>query len=75
MTTYEKLIFVIIWITSLVSGFFSCWKIYKFVKNRLKNMIENGITISIKNFMFLEKIKKLNIELVKISEEKPILEN
>lgn len=67
MTVYERIIFVVIWLTTIISSVLTIWKIYSFIKNRLKQLNKNGTPLSIKNFVFMKKIED-EIKLTNIIE-------
>ena len=72
MTHIEKVVFVLIWIGSIISGTFSTWKIYSFIKNRIIKMKEKGIIITVRNFIFFSSIKhgkRESLELIEISSQ------
>lgn len=75
MSIYEKIIFLVIWITSIISSLFSVWKLNKYIKQRKQKIIEYGYRPSIKTFLFIEKMPKNNYNMSVIVEEKPMLEN
>jgi len=75
MSIYEKIIFLVIWITSIISSLFSVWKLNKFIKQRKQKIIEYGYRPSIKTFLFIEKMPKNNYNMSVIVEEKQMLEN
>ena len=75
MSIYEKIIFLVIWITSIISSLFSVWKLNKYIKQRKQKIIEYGYRPSIKTFLFIEKMPKSNYNMSVIVEEKPMLEN
>ena len=77
MSNYERIVFVLIWVASLLSGCVSIWKLYQFVKERLQILKNNEITFSIKKFIFLERVIKEQVRLINITENdtQPMIQN
>jgi len=73
MTEIEKGIFIVGWLLAIFSSIVSYWKLYCFVKNRIKKMRNNNIPKTFRNFVFLEReLKKIrSMELT--SDTYPIL--
>jgi len=74
MNTFEKLVFLGVWIGSITSGGITLWKIYSFIKIRINQIREEGYKPTLKTFIFLEKMNRRNINLTDIVEQNPILE-
>lgn len=75
MTIFEKMFFIAIWVGSISSGLITIWKLKVFYMNRRRKILESGLPITIKSFLFLEKIiKNNNFELtVREDDNQPIL--
>lgn len=58
MDNAEKWLFVASWVLTGFSAGLSIWKLREFVKERIKKMKSEGINFSIRNFIFINKIKK-----------------
>jgi len=56
LSNYERVIFVFVWLGTIISAIITVIKIYYFIKNRLNKIKENGFNKSFYNFIFLEKI-------------------
>jgi len=75
MTTYERLVFVAIWIGTIISGIISIWKTYSFTKKRLQKIKDCGFRPTLKTFIFLEKMKRKNVNLIQVVDNKPFLQD
>ena len=60
MTLYQRLVFVLVWISSIFSSIMTFIKIRTFIKNRIRKMKNYGIKITFRNFVFIKsKLKKM----------------
>ena len=55
MTTFERLVFVGVWIASIISILLTIYKIVMFIKARMKKLREAGLHFTITRFLFLER--------------------
>jgi len=75
MTTYERLIFVGIWLASIISGSISLWKTYSLIKKRFQKIKDYGYVPTIRTFLFLEKMNRRNVNLTQVVDDKPFLQD
>ena len=63
MTSYEKIIFVLIWLGSIISGIITLLKIYNIIKERINKLKQKDIRITLLNIIFLKDTKNNNMEI------------
>jgi len=75
MTTYERMIFVGVWLASIISGSISLWKTYSLIKKRFQKIKDYGYVPTIRTFLFLEKMNRRNVNLTQVVDDKPFLQD
>ena len=77
MTSTEKLVFIVLWIGSLISGLATIKKTYEFVNGRYQILKKEGIPFTFKNLIFIEnaieQIKSKEMITLRESVDQPML--
>jgi len=69
MDSYERLVFVVLWVGSIISCAVTIYKIRNFVKERVNKLKEAGLTITMKRLLFINTALKTEIEMTREESE------